>query len=146
MDFDLTVLIELEPSAIVYRMRIRNLSKNPLWTAPGLHPYFMIPASGRNRMETTVAGFDLSTYRLDESLILPIQRVDLEIADAGRVSMIPMGGFLRPQGKLVIWSDREDYICFEPWAAGVGSIFRPGERVEVSAGEEYDFGMRLEVG
>lgn len=145
-DFEVRVKIDLEPSALQYQLTVYNPSSEPLWTAPGLHPYFAVPPRRRMELQTNVMGFRTDSYRMDDSLILMPQRVDLDIPELGRVSMIPDGDFLRPASRLVVWSDYPDYMCFEPWSAGVGSLFRAGERLEVPPSQEAKMSMRIEVG
>ncbi len=145
-DFEVRVKIDLEPAALSYQLAVYNPSSEPLWCAPGLHPYFAIPPRRRMELQTNVMGFQIDTYRMDDSLILMPQRVDLDIPEIGRVSMIPSGEFLRPASRLVVWADIPDYMCFEPWSAGVGSLFRAGERLEVPPSKEVKMAMRIEVG
>ncbi|OGH56420.1 MAG: hypothetical protein A3G34_01675 [Candidatus Lindowbacteria bacterium RIFCSPLOWO2_12_FULL_62_27] len=144
-EFEVRAGIEIDPESLTVSLRVSNPGGVPLWTAPGLHPYFAISADSRLKLTTNVLAFDIGTYRLDESLILMPQRVDMEIPGTGRVSMIPGGEFLRPASRLVVWSDRPDYMCFEPWSAGVGSLLRPDERLEVPPGGEIFCSMRIEV-
>lgn len=144
-DFEVSVEISLENSALDYRLTVMNPSSKVLWTAPGLHPYFSIPREGRKQLQTNVEAFQIGEYRLDESLILPLQRVDMDIAGLGRVSMIPGGDFLRPPARLVVWSDTNDYMCFEPWAAGVGSLLRENERLGIPPNESRTMSMRMEA-
>lgn len=144
-DFEVHATLGLEPSALCYGLVISNPSNSAIWTAPGLHPYFAIPSTRRLELETNVFAFQIGAYRMDESLILPPQRVDLVIPEIGQVSMIPGGDFLRTASRLVVWSDRSEYMCFEPWAAGVGSLFRQDERLEILPGKEARMSMRIEV-
>lgn len=144
-EFEVRVRIDLEPSALQYQLVVHNPSSQPLPAAPGLHPYFAIPPSRRAELQTNVTGFEIGSYRMDTSLILLPQRVDLDVPEVGRVSMIPSGEFLRTASRLVVWSDRPDYMCFEPWSAGVGSLLKAGERLEVPPSSEVSMSMRIEV-
>lgn len=144
-DFEVRAKIEISAAALNYLLIVRNPSSVPIPAAPGLHPYFAIPAGQWSRLRTNVIGFDIAQYRMDKSLILPPQRVDLEVPGVGRVSMIPGGDFLRIPSRLVVWSDRQDYMCFEPWAAGVGSLLAQKERLEVQPGQESKMTMRIEA-
>lgn len=144
-DFELIARVSVEPSSLTYRLTIRNPMREPLWAAPGVHPYFAIPPSARSGVRTNIPGFDLNSYTLDQSIILPLQQVDVTIPGRGKISMIPSEGFLRPPAKLVVWGDVPDYMCFEPWAAGVGSLYREEERDEVGPSKDKIYTMRLAV-
>lgn len=144
-DFELLADISLSPSALDYKLVFRNPSGQIIWGAPGLHPYFAIPPQGRSEVGTNVMGFSIPTYRMDQSIIMPPQRVDLDIPGLGRVTMIPGKDFLRIASRLVVWSDHPEYMCFEPWSAGVGDLFEERRRVELSPNQESVFTMRIEV-
>ncbi|MBI4178464.1 hypothetical protein HY522_03440 [bacterium] len=144
-DFDLRVQIDLGATSLAYFWTIQNPSAVPIPTAPGLHPYFAIPAGRRAEVRTNIMGFELQNYRLDDSLFFMPQRVDLDIPDLGRVRMTPGGEFLRQHSRLVVWSDRPDYLCVEPWAASLGSIFRSRDRLEVKPASEVRLTMKIEL-
>lgn len=143
--FEVRANISLEAVALRYDLAVFNPSTAPIFAAPGLHPYFALPADRRSLLVTNVPGFDIGTYRMGTSIVMPPQRVDLDIPGLGRVKMTPGGDFLRQSSRLVIWSDRPDYICFEPWSSGVGDLFRPGRRLDIAAGAESKMSMRIEV-
>ena len=144
-DFEADLEVKLSTHSLRVDLRVKNRSPRPMPVAPGLHPYFAIPAHTWSTIRTNVAGFEIGSYRLGETLFFPLQRtLELTLADR-RLRMTVGGAFLRPSARTVVWSDHREYLCLEVWTAGVNGLLHPGERVEIPAGGYSEFILEVAV-
>lgn len=142
--FGLGLQVTAEQGGLDYELSVSNNGEEVMPIAPGFHPYFSIPAESMRSLKTNIPRFDITKYELGRPLFFPMQEeVEISIPGVGQITMIPGESFVRPEGRLVVWSDSEKYLCVEPWSAGLNGLLHPKERVELKQGEIAKFSLQI---
>jgi len=148
-NFETNLDISLKENSLSYKLTVLNKDKKDVKDskvipiAPGFHPYFKIPEGEVAGIETNISGFDNENYKLSETLIFPLKDLKVSIPGIGNLEIEYGGYFERLQAKLAVWTDNEDYICFEPWMTEVGGFLKKDQQFLVSPGEKADFEMTI---
>lgn len=144
-DFEATLEVRLWAKRLHLDLRISNHSPRTMPVAPGLHPYFAVPAGAWSGIRTDIQSFDIAAYRLGETVFFPLHsKIELTLLDR-LVRMAAVGAFVRPSAQIVVWSDNPEYLCLEVWSTGLNGLLHPGERAEVPSGGQAEFSLDIEV-
>lgn len=147
--FELDLSIELGKNSLFYKLGVLNKGEEPMPIAPGFHPYFNVPQKEKfGQIKTNIKGLDLGKYgesQLTKSLFFPLNDLEVIMPDSSKIKVEYGGSFKREQATFVVWTDNKNYICFEPWAAGVGALYDKKQQLLVPPGKRTTFSMLLSV-
>lgn len=142
-NFETNLKVSLKENSLFYELTVFNKDIKVMPIAPGFHPYFKVPEGKLANIKTNINNFDNKNYKLGETLIFPLKDLNISIPEIGDLEIKYGAYFERNQSKLAVWTDNEDYICFEPWATEVGGFLKKDQQFLVSPGESADFTMSI---
>jgi galactose mutarotase-like enzyme len=136
-DFALRFTYRLRGEELTVEQHFENRGESPMPVQPGLHPYFWVPDATKSgvRIDTDATrGRDNLTGK-EIPVTLPVELAGREV-DLYLLDHHLRGTILRRQGLpdvriafgddqqlLVIWTLPErDFVCVEPWRAGLGAL------------------------
>ena len=146
-DFALTLRYALEGSTLVTEVHIENRDAAPMPYAFGVHPYFLVPAADKRKVEVptraTRAWDNFAGRMVDvrEPIEVDVEEgeVDLHLVDHGGSEaslVLPDGARIVVRGseefgRWVVWTQAgKDFVCLEPWTAAA-NVLNTGDRLLV---------------
>lgn len=142
-NFEASLDISLGEKSLSYKLSVLNKGTRDMPIAPGFHPYFKVPEGKLADIKTSIGGFDSKNYKLGETLIFPLKDLKVSIPGVGNLNIEYECYFENLQAKLAVWTDSEDYICFEPWMTEIGGFLKKDQQFLVSPKKSADFGMTI---
>ncbi len=136
-EFTLELRYALEGAALVMDVRIANRDDAPMPLAFGLHPYFVVPAEDKRKVEVpthaTRAWDKVAARMVDVTVPIDVAagEVDLHLEDHGSSEaalVLPDRAkvILRCSEEFqrwVVWTlPGKDFVCLEPWTAAANAI------------------------
>lgn len=143
--FDATHVVTATPRGARLELIVTNHGRTPMPIAPGWHPYFPCPVTGKRACLAHILGD--ATLRADPvacDVNVPVPalgRVDFELPGVGRVRLTCSGNVRT----LEVWTlaDRP-FVCIEPWV-GPSNVINTPDRIDVAPGATASLWMGIEV-
>ncbi len=134
--FKLEAGISIGDGSLTYLLTLTNQSRKSMTVAPGFHPYFAVPGGDRGNITTNIPTLNAGSFNWAEGEIFdrshPSRPKRIKLNIPGQLALwVDSSSQFK---KYMVWSDSEDYACFEPWVGGVDAVSDPevGKLIEYS--------------
>ena len=133
--------IELSETDLNVQLIVENRSSLPMPLAMGLHPYFRLIQTEKERVEISLPTWDAKRYNWQDTLIFAQQKeVVITVPGVYKVSL----QVNEPLQRWMVWSESErDHVCVEPWMGEDGDLLskpvfiQPNEKVKLECTMRY---------
>lgn len=152
--FKLVETVVVSPNKLDQSVKITNIGEEPMPTAFGIHPYFLIPNDYLPELTTNIPSFKGPSGRpSDTSSWLDWNKSEtLVYTNPGQVEIYLKDRTIKLDSDpelfrwlMIWWEVGKDFVCFEPWSRTPGALNNPYGCVWIEPGQSLDYRWDISV-